>query len=131
MIEADESGLTIRGENIVDQAVLDETPVAENDGELNQFFETIRQWHTGQWVIFHRDENEPMRAKLSWISPITGHYLFVDQRGVKAAEKSLQELAEDLLTDHIETMDEGSLINRAMHSIASNLGAKNAPQALH
>ncbi|MFK7954872.1 MAG: DUF1631 domain-containing protein [Lysobacterales bacterium] len=131
MIEADENGLTIRGENIVEQAVLDETPVANTEGELSQFFDTVRDWHTGQWVIFHRDENEPMRAKLSWISPITGHYLFVDQRGVKAAEKSLQELAEDLLSERIETMDEGSLITRAMHSIASNLGASNNPQALH
>ncbi len=121
-IEADEHGLTIRGEDIVEQAVLDETPVANTEAELTGFFDTVRGWNTGQWVIFHRDEEEPMRAKLSWISPITGHYLFVDQRGVKAAEKSLQELAEDLLSERMEAMDEGSLVSRAMHSIASNLG---------
>ncbi|MEM7703975.1 MAG: DUF1631 domain-containing protein [Pseudomonadota bacterium] len=128
VIEADETGLTIRGENIVEQAVLDETPVAASEGELTEFFDTVRNWNTGQWVLFKRDENEPMRAKLSWISPITGHYLFVDQRGVKAAEKSLQELAEDLLAERLELMDESSLVTRAMHSIASNLGGRNKPE---
>ena len=133
VIEADESGLTIRGEDIVEQAVLDETPVAKTEKELTEFFDTVRAWQTGQWVMFHRDDEEPLRAKLSWISPITGHYLFVDQRGIKAAEKSLQELAEDMLAERLTTLDESSLVSRAMHAIAGriNKDLKATGQSLH
>ncbi|MEM9531528.1 MAG: DUF1631 domain-containing protein [Pseudomonadota bacterium] len=133
VIEADESGLTIRGEDIVEQAVLDETPVANTEKELTEFFDTVRAWQTGQWVMFHRDEEEPLRAKLSWISPITGHYLFVDQRGIKAAEKSLQELAEDMLAERLTTMEQNSLVSRAMHAIAGriNKDLKATGQSLH
>ncbi|NND44162.1 MAG: DUF1631 family protein, partial [Xanthomonadales bacterium] len=66
VIEADEQGVTIRGENIMEQAILDETPIASNEEELQEFFDSVRHWHTGQWVMFHREHAEPLRAKLSW-----------------------------------------------------------------
>lgn len=132
VIEADEQGLTIRGENIMEQAVLDETPVATSEAELSDFFDSVRQWHTGQWVMFHRDNGEPLRAKLSWISPITGRYLFVDQRGVKAAEKSLQELAEDLHGEALTPLDSDSLVSRAMQGLAQKINADlQASRTLH
>ncbi len=123
VVEASDQGLTIRGENIVEQAVLDETPVVDCPEALPEVLEELRGWKAGKWVMFHTDRGEPTRAKLSWISPITGHYLFVDQRGIKAAEKSVQELAEDLIGEKLEELNDASVVTRAMQDIADKLNS--------
>ena len=47
----------------------------------------------GTWVEFHGDDGKTTRAKLSWISPITGTYLFTDRQGLKAGNLTIAELA--------------------------------------
>jgi len=121
IIEASESGLVIRGDDITEHAELESTPEIHNEQDLKELLDNIKGWHEGQWVMFHRDEKEPVRAKLSWISPITGRYLFVDQRGMKAKEKTLQELAEDLLGEKVSVMDREELVNRALTAVRDGL----------
>jgi len=50
---------------------------------------------TGMWLAFS-DDDEPFQAKLSWISPRSGKFLFVNSKGLKTIDKTPQELATGL-----------------------------------
>ncbi len=126
LVEVDPGGITISGESLLDQVDLDATEVVDEPDGLSEMLDQVRAWPTGKWVIFHQDQGHDIRAKLSWISPITGQYLFVDQRGLRAAEKSLSELAQDLASDRVEPLDQASIVTRALGGIAERLGGAQA-----
>ncbi|MBL4661098.1 MAG: DUF1631 family protein [Alcanivoracaceae bacterium] len=50
---------------------------------------------TGMWLAFS-DDDEPFQAKLSWISPRSGKFLFVNSKGLKTIDKTPQQLATGL-----------------------------------
>ncbi len=51
---------------------------------------------TGMWLAFSDDDDDPFEAKLSWISPRSGKFLFVNSEGLKSIDKTPQELATGL-----------------------------------
>jgi poly-beta-hydroxyalkanoate depolymerase len=51
----------------------------------------------GTWFEFDNDKaDEPMRAKLSWYSPLTKRYMFVDRNGAQVAVRPLTTLVKEL-----------------------------------
>ena len=64
-----------------------------------------------------------MRRKLSWFSPVTGHCLFVNARGVRALDRSLEQLARDIVRGqaNIAKPEQVSLVDRAWNAIVSSL----------
>ncbi len=60
------------------------------------FLEIVSQMKIGTWVEFKQINNKVIKAKLSWISPITGKFLFVDAQGVKLTDRTNQELIDEL-----------------------------------
>ncbi|MEM9304720.1 MAG: DUF1631 family protein [Pseudomonadota bacterium] len=46
----------------------------------------------GDWFEFVREGGDKVRAKLSWVSPISRNLLFVDDRGIKVADMNFDEL---------------------------------------
>ena len=71
--------------------------------------------------------------KLSWFSTLTGRCLFVNQRGARTDERSLQQLARDIVRGqaHIVVEQRESLIDRAWSTIVGTLrqlSGKPAPQ---
>ena len=48
------------------------------------------------WVEFVRSEGEPLRARLTWISPAKGVYLFTNPHGNAAVSISPEALAEQM-----------------------------------
>ena len=131
LVEIDAAGITISGESLLDPALLEQTESVDSEEDLGEVLDKVRAWQTGKWVIFHRDQGEDVRAKLSWISPLTGQYLFVDQRGLRAAERTLRELALDLLGHKVEPLDDAGIVTRAMDGIASRLRHDVAAATVH
>ncbi|MEM9302778.1 MAG: DUF1631 family protein [Pseudomonadota bacterium] len=121
VIEASSEGLVIRGEDLTELGDDDALELVEDDAELGAVLDSVRAWRSGQWVMFHRGEGDPLRCKLSWVSPITGRYLFVNQRGVKVEERTPAELAEDLIGERLQPLDAEELISRAMGAVAEEL----------
>ncbi|MDX1571713.1 MAG: DUF1631 family protein [Xanthomonadales bacterium] len=122
IIEASPDGLVIRGDDIEQFAEDDPTIESVEDVEsLSDILDQVQGWRAGQWVMFHREQGEPLRAKLSWISPITGRYLFVNRQGRRAAELSASQLAENLIGERIELLDDEALMTRAMSAVADSL----------
>ena len=56
-------------------------------------WQQVQALQPGTWLEFCLTEDNLTRAKLSWISPMSGRYLFVNRRGLKVADYSPQELA--------------------------------------
>ncbi len=89
--------------------------------EINdEFSEMVDALKVNTWMEFIQSETT-IRAKLSWISPITGKFLFVNSRGLKTSDKSKLALAEGLRNKSIRLLEKVALFDRALDSIAKNL----------
>ena len=68
-------------------------------------------------------QGDTVRRKLSWFSTLTGRCLFVNQRGARTEERSMQQLARDLVRKQVRIVSEEreSLIDRAWHAIVGTL----------
>lgn len=82
----------------------------------------VRQLKVGDWLEFSSpDEPSGQRAKLSWISPISGKYLFVNRRGLKVADKSAAQLADEFSRGAAIVLEELPLFDRALDAIVERL----------
>lgn len=68
-------------------------PLSEEKLEMQQ---TLRKIKFGTWFKLMDDNNKLRRLKLSWFSPITHKYMFVDRFGIQAYITPSEELAKQL-----------------------------------
>jgi len=81
----------------------------------------VRRLTTGTWMEFRGADGKPVRAKLSWISPITNTYLFTDRKGLKAGNYAMEELAELIRGARARVIDsKAPLMDRAVNSVLSD-----------
>ncbi len=92
-------------------------PTPEDSPEVQR----VRALKVGAWVEFEADTERPERAKLSWISPISGKYLFVNRRGLKVADKTLEQFASELAAGKTVVLEELPLFDRALDAIVERL----------
>jgi hypothetical protein len=91
------------------------------------------EWHQvqvlqpGTWLEFSHLDEPMVRAKLSWISPMSGRYLFVNRRGLKVADYSPQELAVLLIDGKARILAANALFDRALNAIVGRLSQSDAP----
>ncbi|HET9836015.1 MAG TPA: DUF1631 domain-containing protein [Rhodanobacteraceae bacterium] len=95
-----------------------ELAVSVNDVESVQ---AVRALKVGSWIEFADQAGTRERAKLSWISPISGKYLFVNRRGLKVADRSLQQLAAEMRDGRAFALEEVPLFDRALDAIVERL----------
>jgi hypothetical protein len=105
------------------------------NAEERQTLERLKTVPYGTWFEFLlNQQGETVRRKLSWFSTLTGRCLFVNQRGARTEERTLQQLARDIVRKqaHIVTEERESLIDRAWGAIVGTLkqfSGKPAPQS--
>ncbi len=93
------------------------------------------EWHQvqalqpGNWLEFTLDGEAPARAKLSWISPMSGRYLFVNRRGLKVADYAPRELAALFVDGHARVLATNALFDRAMSAIVGKLSQPEGTSA--
>ncbi|UGB39004.1 DUF1631 domain-containing protein [Frateuria soli] len=93
------------------------TAVALDSGELIE----VEQLKPGTWLEFCPTGDAVTRAKLSWISPMSGRYLFVNRRGLKVGDYAPQELAAALAAGSARILPSEPLFERAMGAIVDKL----------
>jgi hypothetical protein len=92
------------------------------DDDIDERFITqAGELKVGQWLEFIDADGSGERAKLSWISPISGRYLFVNRRGLKVADHSLAGLAAGLAAGTARVLESTLLFDRAMDAIVERL----------
>ncbi|HEY9198502.1 MAG TPA: DUF1631 domain-containing protein [Gammaproteobacteria bacterium] len=90
----------------------------------DDFVERVRALRQGMWLEFNQDDGGTLRAKLTWISPVTGVYLFTNRQGLKACDKTLQGLAAELRRGSARILDDAPLFERAVSSVIDGLRKK-------
>lgn len=110
------------------KAVVERTP---REQECHDYLRTLP---FGTWFEFTRNQQgDVTRQRLSWYSPITDNALFVNQRGQRIGEQSMDSLARLMARDqvHVVTQDKGRLIDRAWKATVKalrNMTGGPAPQ---
>jgi hypothetical protein len=87
-------------------------------------YEQLRVLPFGTWIEFvTNQQGDVVRRRLSWFSPITDNALFVNQRGQRVGEQSLDGVARMLANGQarIVTADRGRLVDRAWQAAVSAL----------
>ncbi len=81
----------------------------------------VQSLQPGTWLEFCLPDEAMTRAKLSWISPMSGRYLFVNRRGLKVADYEPQRLAALLVEGRATVLAANALFDRAMSAIVDRL----------
>jgi len=102
--------------------------------EEQRVLDRLRSVPFGTWFEFTvNQQGEKARRRLSWFSTLTGRCLFVNQRGVRAADSTLEQLAREIARGRASVVEahKDSLIDRAWSAIRNTLKglAGGAPEA--
>ena len=82
----------------------------------------------GTWVEFARPDGPDARARLTWISPNKGVYLFTNPLAPNAAVSiSPEALAEQMRVGEAKIIDDASIVDRAVDSMLTRLRSGEAP----
>ena len=94
-----------------------------SDEEI-QLLEHLKTIPFGTWFEFATNQQgDRVRRKLSWFSTVTGRCLFVNQRGARAQDRTLEQLARDIVRGqaNIAEPEQESLVDRAWNAIVASL----------
>ena len=107
----------------IDSEALEPEEAPVNDVKVAAQISKLKSLPSGTWFDLVCEDGKTNRVKMSWFNPVTANFLFVDQKGVKAGVRSLNQLASDLVTSQatiIEHTDE-PFFDRSMKAIRNLL----------
>jgi len=95
----------------------------------DQFLEIAQSLERGTWIEFEAEDGQLAFAKLAWISPLRGTYLFTNRQGQKALSMTAEELAGRFREDRARLVEAEPLIDRAFGSVIAQFNDKYAEPA--
>ncbi len=103
-------------------------PEPEPEAEVVQdhFADIAASLERGVWIEFEGEDGQLAFAKLAWISPLRGTYLFTNRQGQKAVSLSADELADRFRNDRARMVEAEPLVDRAFVSMIASLEQKFA-----
>jgi hypothetical protein len=96
----------------------------EREVVADDYLEIARSLERGMWIEFESDDGQLAFAKLAWISPLRGTYLFTNRQGQKALSMTAEELAERFRADRARLVEAEPLIDRAFSSMLTQIEEK-------
>lgn len=120
-------------ENLPDIDEQPTTNVIEAPTELaDEYSDLAASMKVGQWLELVDQDNKAVRVKLSWKSDVTSLYVFVNRKGVKVNEKSVNEVAADLRQGKMELIEntDKPLMDRALLALIENLKTSSEVEAV-
>ncbi|MFS8086898.1 MAG: DUF1631 family protein, partial [Acidobacteriota bacterium] len=96
----------------------------EDTAEHDQYHEFAESMARGMWVEFTEESGVLVFAKLSWVSPLRGKYLFTHRNGLKAFSLTREELAQRFRDDSARPVESEPLLDRAFSDVMSRLSAQ-------
>lgn len=91
--------------------------------------ERIRELQFGTWLEFvTNQQGDSVRRRLSWFSLVTGHCLFINHRGQRVGDYTLDTLARAMARGQVRVVEQRkeSLLARAMHRVIDMLRGEMA-----
>jgi len=87
----------------------------------DEYLEIARNLERGAWVEFESESGQLAFAKLAWVSPLRGTYLFTNRQGQKAMSMTAEELADRFRADRARLVEAEPLLDRALVSVITDL----------
>ncbi len=81
----------------------------------------LDQLRRGSWVEFRDGYDEPMRVRLTWVSPARTMYLFTNRQGQRALALTRNELLEKFDMEAARLADDTPLIDRVVESVLESI----------
>jgi len=123
--EADEAEEIIIGDVPWAHGELEEapssTPRKNPVGDDTDYTALVKNMKRGAWIELEQDNGEPMRAKLAWVSPLRGIYLFTNRLGQRAISINAQGLANKFREGRVRLVDNVPLMDRAVSGLLNKL----------
>jgi hypothetical protein len=116
-------------EIVLNSGAADTASPEDNYAEDDEFLKAAREIKVGTWLEFADEQGNRERAKLSWISPISAKYLFVNRRGLKVCDKTVFALATEMRRGTTIVLEEVPLFDRALDAIVARLRSAQAGAA--
>lgn len=106
-------------------------PTVPLNAEEQKVVERLKGIPYGTWFEILSPAGVWQPRKLSWFSPLSGRCLFVNQRGARAEEMSLETLAQEIFGKRARVLEDkrDSLIDRAWGAIVRTLKTISGPEA--
>ena len=90
----------------------------------DQFLDIAQSLDRGMWVEFEDEDGQLAFAKLAWVSPLRGTYLFCNRQGQKATSMTAAELAVRFRDDRARLVEAESLVDRAFTSMMAGFNER-------
>ncbi len=87
----------------------------------DDYLEIARSLERGMWIEFESDDGQLVFAKLAWVSPLRGTYLFTNRQGQKALSMTAEDLAERFRADRARVVEAEPLIDRAFTDMMARI----------
>jgi hypothetical protein len=104
-------------------------PEPEREVLDDEYLEIARSLERGMWVEFESEDGQLAFAKLAWVSPLRGTYLFTNRQGQKALSITAEELAEYFREDRARVVEAEPLIDRAFSSMMQQMEGRMEAEA--
>jgi len=116
-----------QGECEIEQIALQSRAQKSASEEVHRpdpYLVTVHNLERGAWIEFRELDGRLRRARLAWINPVSGAYIFIDQRGLKVAEKSPQGLSAEFRRGTARILKDVGLLDVAASNILYGLRKK-------
>lgn len=107
-------------EILIGDVVGQERLALETGGE-DRFENQVQRLKRGTWLEFTLEDGTSLRAKLAWVSPLRGTYLFTNRLGERAVSINAAGLVDKLKAGTARIVDNVALIDRAVSSLFDRL----------
>ncbi|MBV6476680.1 MAG: DUF1631 family protein [Rhodocyclaceae bacterium] len=104
---------------IEEVALVGAAPSATMAGDI--YMQQVTALGRGDWVEFRQDEEQMLRARLSWVSPQRGLFLFTNPRSPRATSISQEALAYQFRTGIARIVTEMPMFERAVNGVLESL----------
>jgi Protein of unknown function (DUF1631) len=111
-----------QGDVLIEEIKLRGTDDFDEDADPRQKWDNlVSSLVRGMWVQFLQKNGATIRAKLTWISPLKGIYLFSNPNGARALAFEPKALAEAFRRGRAEVISDSPLVESAMNSMVSSM----------
>jgi hypothetical protein len=110
-----------QGDVLIEEIKLQGTGDFVDDDPRQKWDNLVSSLVRGMWVQFLQKNGATIRAKLTWISPLKGIYLFSNPNGARALAFEPKALAEAFRRGRAEVISDSPLVESAMNSMVSSM----------
>jgi len=105
------------------EAVTTKKPAKPLSTEEKQIAESLKKLKFGTWFELEADDGDLHQLKLSWYSPVTNKYMFVDKTGVQALVTPIGLLSKQILKGRARILKQPTLpfVDRTLDKVLSVL----------